>query len=108
MADYSIGIDLGGTNLRAAAIDRSGKMMRKISGGTHLSAGRDAVVDDMVAAIRNLRQEFGAGSLTGVVVAAPGFILLEKGIITNAPNLLGFDNFQLRAAVGRRLRAPVI
>jgi len=36
MAEYSIGIDLGGTNLRAAAIDRSGKMINKISGGTHL------------------------------------------------------------------------
>jgi glucokinase len=108
MADYSIGIDLGGTNLRAAAIDRSGKMMRKISGGTHLSAGRDAVVDDMVAAIRNLRQEFGAGGLSGVGVGAPGFIMLEKGIITNAPNLPGFDNFPLRDEIGRALGAPVI
>src|SRR5436189_298787 len=42
MAEYSIGIDLGGTNLRAAAIDRSGKMIRKIAGSTQLSAGREA------------------------------------------------------------------
>src|SRR6267142_1825967 len=96
MADYSIGIDLGGTNLRAAAIDRSGKMLRKISGSTHLSAGRDAVVDDMVASIRKLREEFGPGGLAGVGVGSPGFIILEKGIITNANNLPGFDNFPLR------------
>jgi glucokinase len=108
MADYSIGIDLGGTNLRAAAIERSGKMMRKIAGRTHLSAGRDAVVDDMVAAIRTLRDEFGAGGLAGVGVGAPGFIILEKGVITNSNNLPGFDNFPLRDEISAALGSPVI
>src|ERR1700733_10083406 len=51
MADYSIGLDLGGTNLRAAAIDRSGKMLDKISGATNFVDGRDAVLNDIVAAI---------------------------------------------------------
>jgi len=39
MAEYAIGVDLGGTNLRAAAIDREGKILEKISGSTKLSAG---------------------------------------------------------------------
>ena len=59
MAEYSIGIDLGGTNLRAAAIDRSGAMLGKIAGSTHLSAGREAVIADMVAAIHKLREQCG-------------------------------------------------
>jgi glucokinase len=59
MAEYSIGIDLGGTNLRAAAIDRSGKMIGKIAGTTKLSAGREAVVGDMVTAIRSLQLQLG-------------------------------------------------
>ena len=32
MAEYSIGVDLGGTNLRAAAVSRDGKIIEKISG----------------------------------------------------------------------------
>jgi glucokinase len=107
MTEYSIGIDLGGTNLRAAAIDSAGKMIRKISGGTHLSTGRDAVVDDMVKSIRLLRDEFGSDGLTGVGVGSPGFILLEKGVITGAPNLPGFDNFPLRDAIEHELGASV-
>jgi glucokinase len=107
MTEYSIGIDLGGTNLRAAAIDSAGKMIRKISGGTHLSTGRDAVVDDMVKSIRLLRDEFGSDGLTGVGVGSPGFIHLEKGVITGAPNLPGFDNFPLRDAIEQELGASV-
>ena len=107
MAEYSIGVDLGGTNLRAAAIDRSGKMLAKIAGSTQLSAGREAVVADMVASIRKLREQLGAGSLAGVGVGVPGFIILEKGIITGSPNLPGFDNFPIRDDIERQLGAPV-
>ena len=49
MAEYSIGLDLGGTNLRAGAIDKSGKLLEKVSGATNLAAGREPVLDDMVA-----------------------------------------------------------
>jgi glucokinase len=108
MAEYSIGVDLGGTNLRAAAIDRSGKMLTKIAGSTQLSAGREAVVADMVASIRKLREQLGAGSLAGVGVGVPGFIILEKGIITGSPNLPGFDNFPIRDDIERQLGAPVV
>jgi glucokinase len=108
MAEYSIGIDLGGTNLRAAAIDRSGKLIRKISGSAHYSAGRDAIVDDMVNSIKSLRQECGAGGLVGVGVGVPGFIDLEKGLVTRAANLPGFENFPIRDQIEKELGAPVI
>jgi glucokinase len=108
MAEYSIGVDLGGTNLRAAAIDRAGKMLAKIAGSTMLSAGREAVVADMVASIRKLREQLGAGSLAGVGVGVPGFIILEKGIITGSPNLPGFDNFPIRDDIEQKLGAPVV
>jgi glucokinase len=108
MAEYSIGVDLGGTNLRAAAIDRSGTMLAKIAGSTQLSAGREAVVADMVASIRKLSAQLGADSLAGVGVGVPGFIILEKGIITGSPNLPGFDNFPIRDDIERQLGAPVV
>ncbi len=108
MAEYSIGIDLGGTNLRAAAIDRSGAMLGKIAGSTHLSAGREAVIADMVAAIHKLREQCGAQGLAGVGVGTPGFIIMEKGVITGSPNMPGFDNFPIRDEIERQLGAPVV
>ncbi len=108
MAEYSIGVDLGGTNLRAAALDRNGKIISKISGSTKLSEGRDAVVGDIAASIINLRDEFGVGELVGVGIGVPGFILMEQGILVRSPNLPGFENFPIRDEVERLLKAPVI
>lgn len=107
MADFAIGVDLGGTNLRAAAIDRSGKMLDKISGSTHLSGGRDAVIGDMVDAIRTLEKKV-SGKLAGVGVGVPGFILIEKGYIVGSNNLPELENFPVRDEIERRLGAKVI
>jgi len=105
---YSIGVDLGGTNLRAAAIDSTGRMLGKVAGQTQLSAGPDAVVRDMVAAIVKLRSEFGEDRLAGVGIGSPGIIVMETGMIMEMPNLPGFEGFPLRDRVNRALGAPVI
>ena len=44
MAEYTIGVDLGGTNLRAAAIAATGKLLDKVSGLTNFTEGREAVL----------------------------------------------------------------
>jgi glucokinase len=108
MTEYSIGLDLGGTNLRAAAIDRSGEMLDKVSGATDFADGREAVLGEIVTAISTLRDKFGAGGLVGIGVGVPGFIRIKEGFITNSNNLPFLENFPVRDEISRRLGAPVI
>jgi len=108
MPEYAIGVDLGGTNLRAAAIDRNGKVLDRVSGATHLSGGRDAVISDIVGAIVKLRAGGGAQPLTGVGIGIPGFIIMETGVVSSSPNLPGFENFAVRDEIERLLQAPVL
>lgn len=108
MSEYAIGLDLGGTNLRAAAISRAGELLQKISGNTNLSEGRDAVIADMTGVIARLREKWGQSALSGIGVAVPGFILLEKGVIMNSNNLPFLENIPIRDELSRRLGAPVI
>ncbi len=108
MAAYSIGVDLGGTNLRAAAIDEGGRIIEKIAGSTDLSSGRDAVIGDIVANIVKLRDKHGASGLAGVGIGVPGFILIEKGIILGSHNMPGFEDYPARDEIERRLGAPVV
>ena len=102
MSEYSIGVDLGGTNLRAAAISRTGQMLGKISGKAQLSSGRDAVMQDIAAAIRQLQRQTG-GSLAGVGVGVPGFILMSEGKIIGSNNLQEFEHFPFRDEIERLL-----
>jgi len=108
MSEYSIGVDLGGTNLRAAAIDAQGKLLDKIAGSTDLKAGRDAVINDMVQSIEALRARLGEHNLRGVGIGLPGFILIDKGIIVGSNNMPEFENYPVRDEIEKRLGAKVI
>jgi glucokinase len=108
MAAYSIGIDLGGTNLRAAAIGKDGKMLSKISGSTPITDGPDPVVDDMVRAVEKLREEFGREQLTGIGAGVPGNIDMAKGVIVGWGNMPIFNGYAMRDELSKRLGARVI
>jgi glucokinase len=108
MAEYSIGVDLGGTNLRAAAVSSSGRILEKISGSTNLSEGREVVIADMIAAIRSLEASRAGDTLAGVGIGVPGFILLKEGVIRGSHNLPGFNDYPIRDDIEQRLGAPVI
>jgi glucokinase len=108
MTGYSIGLDLGGTNLRAAAITSSGELLSKVWGKAKLSQGRDTVIDDMVSSIQHLRDEHGTHDLLGVGVCVPGYILMKKGVIVEANNLPDFDGFPVRDAIEQKLGCRVV
>jgi len=105
---YSIGLDLGGTNLRAAAIDRSGTVLEKTSGSTRVSEGKEPLLAEMAAVIQRLKHNHGERDLAGIGVGVPGFILLKEGVIKNSNNLSFLEGSPIRDEMEQRLGTRVI
>jgi glucokinase len=109
MGDYSIGVDLGGTNLRIAAVDSDGKLLEKLTLGAEVSRGRDFVITEMCAAIETLRRKYnGSGELLGIGIGVPGFIDMAAGMVMESPNLPDWKSFPVRDEIERRLKTRVI
>jgi glucokinase len=108
MARYSIGVDMGGTNLRAAAISQDGKMIEKIAGSTAMQAGPDAVVADMVRSIKALEARLGSTDLAGVGVGVPGFINMRAGVIAGWAQNPSFQGYPMRDRIEQGLGTKVI
>lgn len=108
MTEYSIGVDLGGTNLRAAAVSRDGKILEKIAVDTNFEGGRDAVIGDIVNGVNELKKHFASARLAGVGIGVPGFIRLKQGFITNSNNLPYLENYPVRDAIESKLGTPII
>jgi glucokinase len=108
MQEYSIGVDLGGTNLRAAAVDSSGKILRKVAGSTQYAAGRDAIIGDIVTAILSVRDHIGSTGLKGVGIGIPGFIKMDTGVVMGSANIPGFEGFPVRDEIQKRLGTHII
>jgi glucokinase len=107
MPDFSIGVDLGGTNLRIAAVSREGQLLEKVTLGTKLALGRDHVIDEMCDAIQNLSGKYKeTGNFLGAGIGVPGLIDLQTGMMRKAANLPGWENYPARAEIERRLGLP--
>lgn len=110
MSKYSIGVDLGGTNLRIAAVDEQGGLLEKVTLGTQVALGRDRVIDDMCAAIQHVAGKYQgmASKLQGIGIGVPGIIDMKTGMLRESPNLPGWADFPVRAEIERRLGTRVI
>ena len=109
MANYSIGVDLGGTNLRIAAVGEQGKLLEKITLGTQVALGRDRVVEDMCDAIQRLAAKYRASdSLMGIGIGVPGIIDMKTGMVRESPNLPDWADYPARAEIEKRLGTLVI
>lgn len=108
MATYSIGVDLGGTNLRVAAISDQGRVLDKVSVPAVYTTGPERVVSDIVTIISTLRSRVGIPTLRGVGIGVPGFIDMDKGVVVGSANLPGFEGFPVRDAVQQILGTPII
>jgi glucokinase len=109
MNDFSIGVDLGGTNLRIAAVDVTGHLVEKVTLGTKVSLGRDHVLNDMCEAIQHLSGKYqNASKLLGIGIGVPGIIDMQTGLLRESPNLPGWADYPVRAEIERRLNTMVI
>src|SRR3984957_3907707 len=108
MPDFSIGVDLGGTNLRIAAVAADGQLLEKITLGTKMSPGPDHVVDEMCDAIRRLCEQYkNGGALLGAGIGIPGLLDIEEGIVRKSANLPGWSGYPVRREIEKRLGTRV-
>src|SRR6185503_5375078 len=107
MPAFTIGIDLGGTNLRVAAIDEDGRQLETVSTLTQVSRGREHVITDIASATALLRSKYARShAFLGVGIGLPGIIDVETGRLHSAANLPGWQSYDARDDLSRRLDAP--
>ena len=109
MATFAIGVDLGGTNLRIAAVDNNGRVLEKITTGTEVTRGRDLVIFEMCNAIDSLVTKFrSSGHFAGSGIGVPGIIEMQTGMLRESPNLPGWQDYPVKEEIERRLGTTVI
>lgn len=108
MLDFSIGVDLGGTNLRIAAVSRDGHLLEKVALNANAARGPNSVINDMCDAIHRVNAQYQReGKFLGVGIGIPGIIDLESGMVRKSANLPGWSDYPVRAEIERRLGARV-
>ena len=104
-----IACDLGGTNLRMAAIDAEGNILCRTKRDTPKADRADEVVRAMVESAEECRDHVkGLGKVLALAIAVPATVSAEKGIILKAPNVPALDGFRIVATLENELNLETI
>ena len=104
-----VAVDLGGTKYIAAVIGPRGKMLSRVYCPTLSHEGHARIIDRLAASIKEAVKEAGfkLHDMTGVGIAAAGIIDINRGLITEAPNLPKWRNIPLRDLLKDEFKIPV-
>lgn len=105
---YVIGVDLGGTNARAALITPDGKIVRQARRPSLQEQAPDATLGQIVEACREVIAAEGitAGQVGGVGIGLPGIMDIETGVCFWSPNFAQWQNVPIGPTVGAGLGVP--
>ncbi len=100
MTNWALGIDLGGTAVKIAVIDREEGMLAHERHPTRSEEGPDGVVSQIAALAFAFYSRFadrlGRERFCGMGLGAPGAVDSVRGMLSYPPNLPGWERFPLR------------
>jgi glucokinase len=100
---YAIGVDLGGTEIRAGLVSIDGALIAHDQTFTAAEKGPTAVIDQIEALVRRVSTEVPAGEILGIGVGSPGPLDPFEGIVLRAPTLRGWIDVPLRSLLSSRI-----
>jgi glucokinase len=102
-----IGIDLGGTQIRAALIDGA-QVLRRATTRTDAHGGPTAILEQFKLLMSKICGPADWGRLAGIGVAAPGPLDSETGTILGIPTLPHWEGFALRRVLASDFGLPIV
>jgi glucokinase len=105
MSDHLLGIDLGGTNLRAALVTADGEIVEERIVPTETEKGPYHTIQNMI----DLCEYFlNKNQIAAIGIGAPGPLDSKQGTILSPPNLPGWDEIPLVTLLEKVLHRRVV
>jgi len=98
----TIGVDLGGTNVRCGLVE-NGNVVKRLSEPCRSDQPENVVVDQIKGLIRQLINP----SVTGIGIGVPSVVDIEKGIVYNVANIPSWIEVPLKDILEAEFGVPV-
>ena len=106
---YTVGVDVGGTKTAYGLFDGGGEPVSTLRRDSDATLGPEEFFDNIVTTIGALCRDngVGRGSLRGVGIGMPSFILFDEGRIVKTANLIKIKDFQAKDYLVKKLGGGV-
>lgn len=103
-----VGIDLGGTTIKAGLVDREGRILIQSSIDTKVGRDYRLIIEDMENQIEKLLSDYGSGidDIESIGIGAPGLMNYKSGQVIYCTNLF-WNNVPLGVLLQEHFKKPV-
>lgn len=110
MGKYVIGIDVGGTNIKAGLVSAKAKVIDRSEFSTKsFASDRKELISRIASEIKRLMDQNGLvkKDIEGIGIGLPGLVDTPNGIVRFLPNIPGWRNVPLKIKLEKKLGIPV-
>lgn len=106
---YSIGVDVGGTNVRIALFDAHFRIRSKVVLRTRRFFRKETLIKVILSSIDDMLRGCGVAKrqVAGVGLGFPGPIDTKRGIVHFLPNIPGWKEVRLSSLLRKAVKMPV-
>lgn len=107
---YTIGVDVGGTNIKLGIVDSLGRVRyRTVLETKRYVRHKNRLIDALIHAVQELVRDnqIAWKEILGVGIGLPGLVDFQKGVVISITNIPGWRNVPLRDIVRKKLKVPV-
>jgi len=103
-----VGIDLGGTTIKAGLVDQEGRILIQSSIDTKVSRDYRLIIEDMQKQIEKLLKDYGSSidDIESIGIGAPGLMNYKRGYVIYCTNLF-WNNVPLGVILQEHFKKPV-
>jgi glucokinase len=95
----AIGVDLGGTNIKAAVVDKDKGIIEQVTTPTQANLGREHLLDRISETISSLVKMH---DIIGIGMGMPGMVSKDQTTVNNPPNLPGWISVNASEEIRKR------
>jgi glucokinase len=104
-----VSVDLGGTNLRVAAVSGDGAISERIEEVSEARSGSESVLQKVLSAVKavGLKMETSGRHVSGVAMGFPGIVDPDKGIVHRSPHFPDWRDLDILTFFKREISWPI-
>ena len=103
---FSIGVDLGGTNIKIGVVSSEGRIISKTSLKTEAEKGPKHIINQVINGIKIVNDSKKI-KIKGIGVGFPGTVSTKTGLVESPPNLPGWGKVDLRKKIEKEFKVKV-
>jgi len=104
-----IGLDLGGTFIKAGLVDQDGNIVLEKQIPTQVGQGAEVIVENLLEMVRLIQDDMSEDmDIPGVGIGAPGCVKVSEGIYVEGPNLPDWKDFPVASILSEKLELSVV